>query len=193
MATHDSNQPEQADPLGEAIQELEQASRLKKCRRCGCMQQAVASIERAHLPVDRAAALHEVLSRVRSQLTPMEYDCLGCADCYPNNALDALGLKAVPRSSDEVEPRQGWPPLPGAYTVLRYRAPVAVCTLTDTALAEQAVRLDEPALGVVGTLQTENLGIERLVQNVCANPHLRFLIVCGADSKKPLGTGRERP
>ena len=40
---------------------------------------------------------------------------------------------------------------------------------------------------MVGTLQTENLGIERLIQNILANPHLRFLILCGADSEQAVG------
>ena len=40
---------------------------------------------------------------------------------------------------------------------------------------------------MVGTLHTENLGIERLIQNVLANPHLRFVIVCGPDSQQVVG------
>ncbi len=40
---------------------------------------------------------------------------------------------------------------------------------------------------MAGTIHTENLGIERLIQNVLANPHLRFVIVCGSDSKQAVG------
>jgi tetrahydromethanopterin S-methyltransferase subunit A len=35
-------------------------------------------------------------------------------------------------------------------------------------------------VALVGTLQTENLGIERVIGNVLANPHIRLLLVCGA-------------
>ena len=44
-----------------------------------------------------------------------------------------------------------------------------------------------PELAIVGTLHTENLGIERLVSNVVANPHIRFVIVCGPDSRQAIG------
>jgi len=86
-----------------------------------------------------------------------------------------------------VEARAGWPPLPGSYRVLRYSAPVAVCTLTDEALAASVAAQGEPGLAIVGTMQTENLGIERLIQNVVANPNIRFLVVCGADSRQTIG------
>ena len=89
--------------------------------------------------------------------------------------------------TDAVEERLGWPPLPGAYTVLRYQAPVAVCTLNDEALAETVASAGLPELAIVGTLHTENLGIERLVSNVVANPHIRFVIVCGPDSRQAIG------
>jgi tetrahydromethanopterin S-methyltransferase subunit A len=48
-------------------------------------------------------------------------------------------------------------------------------------------RAAPPDVALVGTLQTENLGIERLILNVLANPHIHFLIVCGADSRRAIG------
>jgi tetrahydromethanopterin S-methyltransferase subunit A len=44
-----------------------------------------------------------------------------------------------------------------------------------------------PEISIVGTLQTENLGIERLVQNIITNPYIRFLILAGQDSRKKVG------
>ena len=90
-------------------------------------------------------------------------------------------------STEKVVERQGWPPLPGAYQVLRYQAPVAVCTLMDNDLTLAVASQAGPEIAMVGTLQTENLGIERLIQNVLANPHLRFLLVCGPDSRQAVG------
>ena len=42
-------------------------------------------------------------------------------------------------------------------------------------------------LAIVGTLRTENLGIERIIRNVLANPHIRFLVVCGEDTRQAIG------
>jgi tetrahydromethanopterin S-methyltransferase subunit A len=70
---------------------------------------------------------------------------------------------------------------------LRYHAPVAVCTLNDEALAEAVASTKVPELAIVGTLHTENLGIERMVSNVIANPHIRFVVVCGTDSRQAIG------
>jgi len=64
---------------------------------------------------------------------------------------------------------------------------VAICTLTDDALAGRIAEIRDPAVSVVGTLQTENLGIERVIRNVLANPHIRFLVLCGADSRQAIG------
>lgn len=80
----------------------------------------------------------------------------------------------------------GWPPLPGAYAALRYNAPVAACTLADAGLAETLARNPDPALAIVGTLATENLGIERVITNVLADPHIRFLVLCGAESPRTM-------
>jgi tetrahydromethanopterin S-methyltransferase subunit A len=122
----------------------------------------------------------------------VEYDCLGCEVCYPALAVNALNQEGFEVQPDEcptkgVKERDGWPPLPGAYTVLRYQAPVAVCTLTDQSLADHIARDVGEAVAIVGTLQTENLGIERLMINILANPHIRFLVLCGPDSQKAIG------
>ncbi|MBZ0252324.1 MAG: DUF4346 domain-containing protein, partial [Candidatus Methylomirabilis sp.] len=74
-----------------------------------------------------------------------------------------------------------------SYTVLRYRAPVAVCTLNDGELADALAALAPPELAIVGAMHTENLGIERVILNVLGNPHIRFLILCGADSEQAIG------
>ena len=64
---------------------------------------------------------------------------------------------------------------------------MAVCTLTDRDLAAAIVREAGPEVPIVGTLQTENLGIERLLLNVLSNPHIRFIILCGPDSRQAIG------
>jgi tetrahydromethanopterin S-methyltransferase subunit A len=54
-------------------------------------------------------------------------------------------------------------------------------------LADAVARTRLPEIAIVGTLHTENLGIERLVSNVISNPHIRFVVVCGADSRRAIG------
>jgi tetrahydromethanopterin S-methyltransferase subunit A len=106
------------------------------------------------------------------------------------NALEApggQGAEAAVCPTDHVDTRAGWPPLPGAYRALRYRAPVAVCTLNSDELTERIAASRFPTVAIAGTLHTENLGIERLVANVLADPHIRFLIVCGDDGRQVIG------
>ncbi|MEJ2435244.1 MAG: DUF4346 domain-containing protein [Pseudolabrys sp.] len=83
--------------------------------------------------------------------------------------------------------REGWPPLPGDYRVVRFGAPVAVCTLNSDHLIDELGGAGIDGLSIVGGLHTENLGIERLIRNTLANPHVRFLLVCGEDTRKAIG------
>ncbi|MEM4298107.1 MAG: hypothetical protein QW815_07055, partial [Nitrososphaerota archaeon] len=68
-------------------------------------------------------------------------------------------------------------------------SPAAVCVLLHTsydkipdwmqALVKVGV---ESGAALAGYLQTENIGIEKMVCNVVANPNIRYLIVCGVES-----------
>lgn len=180
--------------LQEAVAQLTEAAAAQKCWSCGCLHTGVAAIERAFPGKARPAELISVIRTVRERLVEVRYDCLGCETCYPAVAINALGrlggdlpleVEACPASP--VVAREGWPPLPGAYAVFRFGAPVAVCTLTDDRLAATLAGRRDDAVAIVGTLQTENLGIERLIQNILANPNLRFLVVCGIDSRQAVG------
>lgn len=178
-------------PLNEAAAQLQKAAQAKKCWPCGCFHDTVAAIAATFPAGDRPTPLDEALHVAQERITPRTYECLGCAVCYPALAINALAergeLVAPVCPTDTVAAREGWPPLPGTYMVLRYRAPVAICTLTDVALATAIAQTPPPAVALVGTLQTENLGLERLILNVLANPHVRFLVVCGADSQQAIG------
>jgi tetrahydromethanopterin S-methyltransferase subunit A len=44
-----------------------------------------------------------------------------------------------------------------------------------------------PDVAIAGTMFTESLGIERLLTNVLASPHITTLLVCGADSRQRIG------
>ena len=48
---------------------------------------------------------------------------------------------------------------------------------------EDLVRVGiETGAALSGTLQTENIGIEKVICNITANPNIRYLIVCGPES-----------
>jgi tetrahydromethanopterin S-methyltransferase subunit A len=173
---------------------IEKAAASRKCLACGCFHQMLTILEQAAASKSLLNGLSDVRQKAKNLLVEQEYDCFGCEVCYPplvfNSLSLALGedfaeLEACP--AEPVAERRGWPPLPGNYRVIRYQAPVAVCTLIDEDFAAEVAEVYESGLSIVGTLQTENLGIERLIQNVLSNPHLRFLILCGADSEQAVG------
>ncbi len=72
----------------------------------------------------------------------------------------------------------------GDYLVGDPSASVAICTLADTDLPTElkAAGVLERA-AIIGPIATENLGIERVVRNVVANPNIGFLVLCGRDSR----------
>ncbi len=186
--------PERQRAFMEALTYLHEAAGLEKCWACGCFQQLIQTLEQAFPNGEGPGELREAVEQAKSFLVQQRYDCLGCEVCIPPLALNALTralgeavseLEVCP--TEQVAERRGWPPLPGACRVLRYRAPVAVCTLTGEDLAAAVARASGPEIALVGTLHTENLGIERLIRNVLANPHVRFVIVCGPDSRQAVG------
>lgn len=173
--------------LAEGVRQLTTALEEKKCLACGCLHGAMQSLEAAYSGEDIPLELATCLESARSKLKKARYDCLGCEICYPAEALNALRIEGSVCTSEPVAERPGWPPLPGSYRVLKYRAPVAVCTLTDEALAGELFATGTTEISIVGTVQTENLGVERVLYNVIANPHIRHLVLCGNDSRGAVG------
>jgi len=179
-----------ADGLAIVRDQLAAAAAATKCHACGCLRQTVHALGETGARVELA----EALDAAARTLAPTRYDCLGCAECYPAIAANAFaevfpdeagGLDLCP--TEAPDERAGWPPLPGDYEVVRYRASVAVCTLDDAGLARRLAARAPEGLSIVGTMHTENLGIERLVVNVLANPHIRHLVVCGPEARQAVG------
>jgi tetrahydromethanopterin S-methyltransferase subunit A len=172
-------------------EQIESAVATRKCHRCGCLQATVKALS------STPAGQHElapILLAAKKVFVPKEYDCLGCSVCYPAIAANAFadaypdaGAQLDLCPTEEPEARSGWPPLPGNYHVIRYQAPVAVCTLNSTDLAGHIRDSASAGLAVAGTMQTENLGIERVIRNLLANPNVRFLILGGEDTRQRIG------
>jgi len=171
-------------------QELGSAMAATKCHRCGCYQDTVqVLVSSSVLP----AILASQLTEARALFEPKRYDCLGCEVCWPALAINAAAeldpalTEASHCATEAPEERAGWPPLPGDYRVLRFHAPVAVCTLNSDDLILRLAAARPPGLSIVGSLHTENLGIEHLIRNLLPNPHVRFLVVCREDTRKAIG------
>ncbi|MCK5233669.1 MAG: tetrahydromethanopterin S-methyltransferase subunit A [Candidatus Aenigmarchaeota archaeon] len=73
---------------------------------------------------------------------------------------------------------QNWPPMPGDYKVLEEESKVAIVTLTSN-----PEDFGIPEAAIVGSLKTENLGIERIIANIISNPKIRAFILCGKESQ----------
>lgn len=156
----------------------------------GCYQDAVLGFSRSS---KLAAYLADLIAEARTLFEEKRYDCLGCETCWPAVASNAAA-ELDPALADvsccataEPKIRDGWPPLPGDYRVLRFHAPVAVCTLNSDELVGQLASMQPPGLAIVGSLHTENLGIEHLIRNLLPNPNVRFLVIFGEDTRKAIG------
>lgn len=89
----------------------------------------------------------------------------------------------------KVKPPDGYPPEEGRYLRGNDFSPVAVCVILDTfdfAIPEKLNRLVMAGLdngaALSGMLQTENVGIEKIICNIVANPNIRYIVLCGREA-----------
>jgi tetrahydromethanopterin S-methyltransferase subunit A len=97
--------------------------------------------------------------------------------------------KAAPGRIRKEAPADGYPPEEGCYLRGNDFSPVAVAVIlrwerekTPPSIEELVRVAVESGAALAGTLQTENVGIEKVICNVVANPDIRFLVVCGPES-----------
>ena len=63
-------------------------------------------------------------------------------------------------------------------------SPVAVCTLSSRQLLEQLAGSAVAAwVAIIGPLETENLGIERMLTTLLERPRIRWLVICGEEQR----------
>lgn len=89
----------------------------------------------------------------------------------------------------KAEPAEDYPPEEGCYLRGNHYSPVAVVVIlrwererTPPSIEELTRVAVETGAALAGTLQTENVGLEKVICNVVSNPNIRFLIVCGPES-----------
>jgi tetrahydromethanopterin S-methyltransferase subunit A len=153
----------QAAALRVITEQMSEAISASKCHGCGCLHKTVEALSSTE---PGKAELAAVLAEAHSVFTPKQYDCLGCPVCFPAIAANSfadgypeLGSSLDLCPTDEPVKREGWPPLPGDYHVVRYLAPIAVCTLNSPSVEQQLSEDAPEGLAIVGALHTENLGI----------------------------------
>lgn len=82
-----------------------------------------------------------------------------------------------------------WPVEKGGYLVSNPFSPVGVVIILTAPYdkipkeIEELVRAGvEKGAGISGTLQTANIGIEKIIANLISNPNIRYLILAGRES-----------
>lgn len=95
----------------------------------------------------------------------------------------------------KVEPLPDYPTEAGCFLQGNHYSPVAVAVLLHApygtlppnmqsipAEIEKLVRVGvETGAALSGTLQTENIGVEKIVCNIVGNPNIRYLVLCGEE------------
>ncbi len=90
----------------------------------------------------------------------------------------------------KVDPHPDYPPEEGRYVRGNDFSPVAVAIILNCDAdkipreIESLVRAGiESGAAISGTVQTENIGFEKIVCNIVANPNIRYVIVGGPESE----------
>ncbi len=89
----------------------------------------------------------------------------------------------------KVKPAEGYPPEEGRYLRGNDFSPVAVCVVLDdfdfsipSDLQELVMAGVDTGAALAGMLQTENVGMEKMICNIVANPNIRYIVLCGRES-----------
>ncbi|MEM2910839.1 MAG: tetrahydromethanopterin S-methyltransferase subunit A [Nitrososphaerota archaeon] len=117
-----------------------------------------------------------------------EDQCFACRACEARcseRAIEIIGFEIL-----KVDPPPEYPPEDGRFLRGNDYSPVAVVAILDTydfKIPPELVRLLEVAIesgaALAGTLQTENIGIEKIIANIVANPNIRYLVLCWRESQ----------
>lgn len=170
--------------------DLTEAFNTPKCRKCHCLTETMETMREEFKDDSGEEAEHtRAMIAKYSEGMNVQYNCIGCDPCLPAVAANKFyqgwegnGLCMLHQGCGPTL-RNEWPPIHGEYQVNDPHSSIAVCVLVGDELYEQLIGLSIPGLAIVGKTLTENLGVERLVQNIIANPYIRFLLLVGADAE----------
>jgi tetrahydromethanopterin S-methyltransferase subunit A len=82
--------------------------------------------------------------------------------------------------ADKKSPASGWPLVKGDFHSGDANSPVAVITM-GSHIDEQGIC--DAGAALCGSCKTENLGLEKVIANVIANPNIRFALLVGTEVK----------
>ena len=88
----------------------------------------------------------------------------------------------------KVKPHPDYPPEEGRYIRGNDSSPVAVAIILNCEADKVPLELTnlvrvgaESGAALSGTVQTENIGFEKIICNIVANPNIRYLILGGPE------------
>lgn len=176
------------------ISEAEKISEIEKCRTCQCFYDMLLEfrdvLKKEKSGEEIEARLEEIVRK--SEVT---HNCLGCDPCYPvplSNLLSEMTgspaascghvCKPMPMKLAVLKPT--WPVEQGEYIIGQKTSPIAISTLGSDDLPESlTAKLGKEKFAIIGKTHTENIGIEKIIKNTVTNPDIRFLILCGKDTR----------
>ena len=77
------------------------------------------------------------------------------------------------------EDLKNWPPVEGRYVLGNKKSSIAICTNATV----EGIKVDMEKVAIIGKCVTENIGIEKIIQNIVSNSNIRYLVLCGKPSK----------
>ncbi len=179
------------------IEEIKNVVDIEKCRTCQCLADTLQELGAVLEKKEISAETKQRLARIAARAV-VTHNCLGCDPCLPvpvSNALAEMGgsapvsvcgpvCKPGPMTLGFVKKERTWPVEQGEYIVGAETSPVAITTLgSDDLPAVIAERVGLSNFAIMGKTHTENIGIEKIVKNTISNSHIRFLLLCGTDTK----------
>lgn len=179
------------------INETEKISKIEKCLTCQCFYDTLMEFKEFLKKEKIGGDLEDRLSRLIEK-SKVSHDCLGCDPCLPvpvSNALTEITgtphsctcgpvcRPSIPLTILYAE-NKTWPVEQGEYIIGNQTSPVAISTLGSDELPDVISReLGIDSFAIVGKTHTENIGIEKVIKNTITNPYIRFLILCGKDTR----------
>lgn len=184
--------------IDKLVGDTEKIAGFEKCLTCQCLADTLhefdAVLKKRTVPEDIKSRLAKVIERAK-----VTHNCLGCDPCLPvpvSNALAEMGSTAPVSVCGPVckpggvmtlgfvKKAPSWPIEQGEYHVGAETSPVAITTLGSEDLPNTiAEKAGLKLFAIMGETHTENIGIEKIVKNIISNPHIRFLIICGKDTR----------
>ena len=197
-----------APTLFQLSRKLQSIGKIEKCEACSCYIDTIKEFDA--MLVGKASPDAEAARPVVDELNAIhktEHGCIGCDPCYPvaiSNALYALsdgesaeaaqescsaacGCEAPALTALQTKPAVSsnpWTVETGDYRLGAESGCVAIATLASEDLYKAfSESLCNDACSICGKVFTENIGIEKVVKNIIANRHIRFLILCGKEAQ----------